>query len=412
MTVLVLIGTLVGVAMAEISLRVLTGMGRMASFRSNVLPLYEATTDGRPFALRANYQYKAKFNCGWTTECEMHVELNDLGLREQRNTSELLSHDFKIMAMGDSFTFGYGVQAGERFSDRLNSILNKKGVAFSVGYADGFSPVDYEVFLRTFYDRFQPNIVIVGLFPENDLVHDVRARVLTRNERNEIVASKLNGMVVIDGFIVQTDRLDWITKAQIKAKNYLWDTFAFYRLLEEGRNQIRFKLHPEKKAEYLPRLLFGEDPESERSEVSTTLAAIKSMDQYLKSRDGRLIVLHVPSAFQISHRYDRIYTRPGFRVDPHLAEQARRLLEPQTRFGRWFRENDILYVDPTALLRAQDREDFKTYFDSDGHWSPLGHQIAFSVLARFLLDGGLIPEDYRAAHGEPIMSAKTAATLR
>lgn len=394
---LVLMGTTVGLVIIEVALRVLTGTGAMVGFRSNVLPIYDSTADGRPFALRPNLDYVARFNCNWTVECTMRIKLNDSGLREKYSTAELLAHEFKILFLGDSFTFGYGVEQGERYSDLLKTVLNPRAVAFSAGYADGYSPVDYEVYLRTFYETIKPDIVVVGFFPENDLVHDVRARVLTRNERKEIVASRLaNGLAVVDGFIARTDE-SGLTRTIVKGKNWLWDHLASYRMLEGARNALRYKLHPERQSELLPRALFGEFPDAEQREIETTLGAIKAMDDFLRARGKSLVVFHIPSPLQVSAYYDRLYDRPGYKVGPELREQARRVLEPQARLGRWFQANLIRYVDPTMEFKRRDRDEFRLYFGSDGHWSRNGHRVAFELLSEYLVTNRLIPSEYLAS---------------
>jgi len=53
--------------------------------------------------------------------------LNDLGFREKEPTAEVLSDErTRILFLGDSFTFGQGVDNGaERFSDRIEERLNR-----------------------------------------------------------------------------------------------------------------------------------------------------------------------------------------------------------------------------------------------------------------------------------------------
>lgn len=412
MLALTLGGVVVGALIAEVALRILTGTGTIAGFRSNALPIYEATDDGRPFALRRNLDYLARFNCEWTKECEMRIRLNDSGLRERRSTAELLAHEFKVLFVGDSFTFGYGVEQGERYSDLLNSILNKRAVAFSAGYADGHSPVDYEVYLLAFYNSLTPDIIVLGFFPENDLVHDVCARVLVRNGKNEIVASKLaGGLAVIDGYLAVGGESSF-AKAVRALKNWLWDHLATYRLLEGARNALRYRSHPERQSELLPRALFGEFPGSEQQETDTTLGAIAAIDKFLRREGKTLVVFHIPSPFQVSTRYDRVYDRPGYKVSQELKDEARRVLQPQTMLSGWFRERGIRYIDPTEEFRRREAAGARLYFESDGHWTRDGHRAAFEVLSRYLTDHALIPSAYqnnKAAHAHAPWSNSVAA---
>lgn len=108
-------------------------------------------------------------------------------------------------------------------------------------------------------------------------------------------------------------------------------------------------------------------------------------------------MFHIPSAFQVSADYDRLYDRPGYRVGPELKEQARRVLEPRARLGRWFQANLIRYVDPTMEFKRRDRDVFRLYFGSDGHWSRNEHRVAFELLSEYLVTYRLIPSEYLAS---------------
>lgn len=160
--------------------------------RGYALPLWKTVDDHRPFALRKNFEYDVR-----TTDFDMHISTNDFGLRENQPIAQLLDHEFRVLSMGDSHTFGYGVNYGERYSDLLNGILRKQAIAFTSGYADGFSPGDYAAYLQAFYSYLLPDIVVIGFFPENDVV----TRQISRDSNGDIVGTKLNGFSVVDGFL-------------------------------------------------------------------------------------------------------------------------------------------------------------------------------------------------------------------
>ena len=145
--------------------------------------------------------------------------------------------------MGDSHTFGYGVNYGERYSDLFNSILQNQAIAFTSGYANGFSPVDYAGYINAFYSYLLPDILVLGFFPENDVVNDVVTRQITRDSNGDIVGTKLNGSNVVDGFLTaQTAPRSSFGRTVVRTKNWMWNTFALYRLAEETRNIIRYRL--------------------------------------------------------------------------------------------------------------------------------------------------------------------------
>ena len=63
------------------------------------------------------------------------------------------------------------------------------------------------------------------------------------NKNYFIVATKLNGSNVVDGFLTaQTAPRSSFGRTVVRTKNWMWNTFALYRLAEETRNIIRYRL--------------------------------------------------------------------------------------------------------------------------------------------------------------------------
>jgi len=62
------------------------------------------------------------------TDLVMEVKINSMGLREREITPEFFSPEvYRILAIGDSGTFGFGVNMEERFSTRLEVLLRQAG---------------------------------------------------------------------------------------------------------------------------------------------------------------------------------------------------------------------------------------------------------------------------------------------
>jgi hypothetical protein len=355
-------------------------------YRGNALPLWEAVDDHRPFALRKNFEYDVR-----TPDFEMHIKTNDFGLREDQPMAHLLNHEFRILSMGDSMTFGYGVNYGERYSDLLNGILGDQAIAFTSGYADGFSPIDYAGYLRGFWSFLLPDVVVVGFFPENDVVNDVVTRQIDRDVTGDVVGTTLNGFSVVDGFLTaQNAPRSNFGRGVVRIKHWMWDTFAVYRLAEETRNVIRYWLQPDMANTRLPPFLFGR-PANQR-EIDITLGALDQMDRFLKARGKTLLVVFIPSNFQIAQRYESTVTRrPGYRVSSEQMAAAREVHEPQTSFGRWLQERHIRYIDPTQEFIRAERQGTQLYFDYDGHLNRYGHALVATLVEDYLLRNRIVP---------------------
>lgn len=87
------------------------------------------------------------------------VHTNSLGLRGP----ELKPETQRILLLGDSYTFGYGVDDDETFAARLQHILKHEGPdGWEVvnGGVSGFGAMQSHIFARRIWDDIEPRIVI------------------------------------------------------------------------------------------------------------------------------------------------------------------------------------------------------------------------------------------------------------
>jgi len=98
------------------------------------------------------------------------VELNSKGLRDHEVDFKKPPGDNRILALGDSVTFGWGVDQGETFSDRLEPLLreltNQHWEVINAG-VNGYNSQQEATYLRLDGLRFDPDIVIL-VYVSND----------------------------------------------------------------------------------------------------------------------------------------------------------------------------------------------------------------------------------------------------
>lgn len=104
---------------------------------------------------------------GW--EFTTHVQLNEEGFRDAAFGRAKQPGQYEILLLGDSITWGYGVEEGRRYSDLLSAELAKQGLDAVVrnvavpGYDTGLELLLY----RQLRGRGCPDLVLAGLY-END----------------------------------------------------------------------------------------------------------------------------------------------------------------------------------------------------------------------------------------------------
>lgn len=109
---------------------------------------------------------------GW--EFTTQVQLNEWGFRDAGPWRDKQPGQHEILLLGDSITWGYGVEEGRRYSDLLPAELAKAGIDAVVrnvavpGYDTGLELLLY----RQLRGRGCPDLVLIGLY-ENDIRENV-----------------------------------------------------------------------------------------------------------------------------------------------------------------------------------------------------------------------------------------------
>ncbi len=99
---------------------------------------------------------------GWKAE----INTNSQGLRGSRDYSiQKPAHTTRVVSLGDSFVFGWGVKDNETFSARLEQFdPNLEVLNFGVaGYGLDQILLSYRELVR----EYQPDVVIVAIYPED-----------------------------------------------------------------------------------------------------------------------------------------------------------------------------------------------------------------------------------------------------
>ncbi len=142
-----------------------------------------------------------------------HVHLNRLGYRDREFPVQKPSGVFRIAVVGDSNTFGQGIEEGDRFTNRLQVALNRGGQRFEVLNfgRPGAETMDEVQMLKDTVVNLQPDYVLLQWF-----INDVEGRDKTGKFDPlpllpwETLRSVLHGNSVIYYMLEQ----DWYTVQQ------------------------------------------------------------------------------------------------------------------------------------------------------------------------------------------------------
>jgi hypothetical protein len=101
-----------------------------------------------------------------TDDYSIYVRTNELGLRDGPVGER--TEQFRVLALGDSFTFGFGVEASEAWPEQLEARLSAEIEPGSVRVINGgiaaYGPEQIRLTFLELADALRPDLVIVGLF--------------------------------------------------------------------------------------------------------------------------------------------------------------------------------------------------------------------------------------------------------
>jgi len=99
------------------------------------------------------------------------IDVNPLGLRDRDVPFEKPEGRKRVLILGDSFVFGVGLNAGERFSDVLDGMLGDDVEVINAG-VPGWGTDQEMLFYESSLRRLRPDVVVLAFLGQNDVVNN------------------------------------------------------------------------------------------------------------------------------------------------------------------------------------------------------------------------------------------------
>ena len=314
----------------------------------------------------------ARYSAAWLTEQEawgawhlpnatvrqqescfsVSLQSNSVGARDHQRDVDGNPH--RTLVLGDSFTEGFGVEAAERVSDRLEQKLKREFLNFGVGY--DFGPLQYQILYEKLAARFSHDQVVILFLPDNDFTDN--------------------------------DLSFW--------RRYRIDFYRRYRPYYQAADHGYIPYYPVPDPKAAPANAAGPGLLATIADTiienSWTVAAYRSV-HYSHSRPA-----HYSGYFDFTDAqlkavlwsFAQIKKLAGERnvtivIIPRRGDFARVAAEGGNRLGdimkQFGAENGIDIVDLLPLMPAIEPDIDQYFLTCDGHWSALGNRVAADVLA-------------------------------
>jgi lysophospholipase L1-like esterase len=212
------------------------------------------------------------------------AKINALGLRGQDFATEKPADTSRILFVGDSFTFGEGVQDDEPFASvlqqRLRSEVDKDERRYQVINAgvSGYNTKDEVLYLRTKWLDLEPDMVVL-VFYLNDAYDDHRFAALITGSAEGELGRELR-------FESRSRLLQFVTD-----RVFRWQVGRRVTAIYQGQ--------------------FFEDPEIGGHDWEASKKSLRDAAELMRERDIRFAVVIFPElhALDDSHAFKNIYQR-------------------------------------------------------------------------------------------------------
>lgn len=301
------------------------------------------SSDYLPYELRRNHSGRFRMQ-----EFDTTVVTNNLGLRDD----DVDMSKPRVICLGDSFTFGMGVENDETFCAGLERAFGGRDDFVNAGFADGNAPDTYALWLGHHLDALAPSALLVSLF---------------QNDYRDVTVHTWEGgpaegppTRITEGHTIVTPDGMWLRDTPVAH----WPPFA-RRWLKESyvvavlRDRILRDAGEPAGDSPLTSAATAEAADQVTREQAGDARFTRALDLLFAAASGRPMAFHlIPARGQAS--------------DSHMDWLVR----------RWADEHGL------PVIARYDAFDANDYFEHDGHWRPSGHAKAAAYLREALVKLG------------------------
>ena len=270
-----------------------------------------------------------------TPEFRTTVRINERGLRDRGHSYERHDDNQRILVLGDSFAWGYGVEESERFSQLLEEAL---GVEVINAGVSGYSTDQELLWYRSEGIKYETDLVIL-VFAGNDVGDNDRELVSTIYYKPKFILKR--GQLVPTGYPVPKTSPQGIFIYSLSQRSAL-----AYFLIQRYFDLLTLYGNSKANSEQANSPASG--PSAEKEPFALTIALIDEMKNVAESRKAKFMIVTT----------DRWWNHPS-------EETYRDFIDTLQTEG--FLVLDVESVpgfDPEEML-----------IPNDGHWNQSGHEF-------------------------------------
>lgn len=293
-----------------------------------------------------------------------YYEINSAGFRDSRDLPAKDDDGYRIVAIGDSFTFGMGVDLEDSYPKQLETILASENIPAEVINAGiiGHNMWQHIEVLKNKVLPYRPDLIILGIF-EDDLHESERPLRATVDgyQGNNPFSGKFAELHT-NRFYLQNFLANVETLYEYKYRGYNRGT-SYVRNIAK-----RKKLWgPENPTDFNYRIMTGKFEKQRYVEFAAVLGEFASA---AREAGSEVLVVMIPDSVQLNEPDMQVVNR-------YVAAAAS--------------DHGLPFVDVTPFLEAQDDPGSLYLFPYDAHNSEKGQRLIAEAISARILALDLLP---------------------
>lgn len=366
LNILVLVvSTILILLFTEILVRTFFPQSTLKNYKSIDAPVFD-NSDYLPFTFKPNAEGRqiSPYN-----EFDVYVKTNSIGTRGHEPYLKT-NNIRRIVFVGDSFTYGYGVSDEDSYPRKVESKLNENNFYYDVinaGYASGLSPDSYYLYLKRNLDSLDVDVVIMGFYTGND-INDLSKNNWI-NVDHEGFPERITSTTY---FISEEGRRQKLYTGLFKNKLvynthlFLYSSSHLYALIGSAIWNSKNRVNP----------LYSNNWDNQTIKNWDKMQGLlKETNHMLKRKKIPFLIVIINSRVQT---VDEIWEQYSSKYRKYDLDRQR-LNEELIKFCK---KEKIYCLDLFDAFHSQnDQEVF--YFKVDGHWNELGHELASYMIVDY-----------------------------
>ena len=327
------------------------------------------------------------------------IRTNSAGFRGPELPEAKQPGEFRVLLLGDSYTFGFGVGDDDTFAHRLQEMLDGRAGApgrvsvINAGISS-YGTAQQLLLYESARALFEPDLVVLNLFVGNDVQENLCLAVPRLQPHRRFPCFGIEDDQLTGPELPVAPRRGRPRRATLRERVAAWlesshlYQLAFQRAIgivttNPALLALIHRLGWQAGPDYLPHVVAGwyQEQYSERGWLMTRLL-LRRLHLQVSQGGARLMVTIIPSRIQIIPELlelSRLFYPGAPDVEAFFADQDK----PQRQLSTFLAAEGIPSLDLLPVLREDGRGD-ALYYPVAAHWNEEGHQVAATALLRFM----------------------------